>query len=148
MMKVQKSALVLHSADSMYELVNRVDAYPEFLPWCGGAQIFEESDDSMVAEIVIDFKGIKQSFKTANELTRPINSIPGSIKLHLVDGPFKSLSGEWRFHELGDAGSRVEFSLSYEFSSVVLSNLLSPIFDRITETFVDSFVARAEAVHD
>jgi len=146
-MKVQKSALVLYSADLMYELVNRVDAYPEFLPWCGGAQVFEESDDSMVAEIVIDFKGIKQSFKTANALTRPMNSIPGSIKLHLVKGPFKSLSGEWRFYELGDVGSRVEFDLNYEFSSVVLSKLLSPVFDQIAETFVDSFVARAEAVH-
>lgn len=146
-MKVQKSALVLYSADLMYELVNRVDAYPEFLPWCGGAQVFEESEDSMVAEIVIKFKGVTQSFKTANELSRPVHSIPGSIKLHLVDGPFKSLSGEWRFYELGGVGSRVEFDLNYEFSSLVLSRLLSPVFDRITETFVDSFVARAEAVH-
>ena len=89
-MKVQKSALVLYSADLMYELVNRVDAYPEFLPWCGGAQVFEESEDSMVAEIVIDFKGVRQSFKTANELIRPIDSTPGIIKLHLVDGPFNS----------------------------------------------------------
>ena len=147
-MKVQKSALVLYSADLMYELVNRVDAYPAFLPWCGGAQIFEESEDSMVAEIVIDFKGITQSFKTANELIRPVNSIPGSIKLHLIDGPFKSLSGEWRFYELGDLGSRIEFHLDYEFSSVMFSKLLSPVFGRITETFVDSFVARAEAIHD
>ena len=147
-MKVQKSALVLYSADLMYELVNRVDAYPEFLPWCGGAQVFEESEDSMVAEIVIDFKGVRQSFKTTNELIRPINSTPGFIKLHLVDGPFKSLSGEWRFYGLRDLGSRVEFDLHYEFSSVVLSKLLSPVFDRIAETFVDSFVARAEAFHE
>jgi len=147
-MKVQKSALVLYSADLMYELVNRVDAYPEFLPWCGGAQVFEESEDSMVAEIVIDFKGVRQSFKTANELIRPINSTPGFINLHLVDGPFKSLSGEWRFYGLGGLGSRVEFDLDYEFSSVVLAKLLSPVFDRIAETLVDSFVARAEAVHE
>jgi ribosome-associated toxin RatA of RatAB toxin-antitoxin module len=147
-MKVQKSALVLYSADLMYELVNRVDAYPEFLPWCGGAQVLEESEDSMVAEIVVDFKELRQSFKTANELIRPANSIPGSIKLHLIDGPFKSLSGEWRFYGLGDLGSRIEFDLDYEFSSVVLSKLLSPVFGRITETFVDSFVARAEAIHD
>jgi len=147
-MKVQKSALVLYSADLMYELVNRVDAYPEFLPWCGGAQVFEESEDSMVAEIVIDFKGVRQSFKTANELIRPIDSTPGIIKLHLVDGPFKSLSGEWRFYGLGGLGSRVEFDLDYEFSSVVLAKLLSPVFDRIAETLVDSFVARAEAVHE
>lgn len=85
-MKVQKSALVLYSADLMYELVNRVDAYPEFLPWCGGAQVFEESEDSMVAEIVIDFKGYGSHLRPqTSSFDRSIRLRVSSSSIWLMD---------------------------------------------------------------
>ncbi|MFN3630274.1 MAG: type II toxin-antitoxin system RatA family toxin [Casimicrobiaceae bacterium] len=140
MKHVIRSILVPYPAAQMYALVNDVPRYPEFLPWCGGARILEQSETRMRAEVDIAYLGIRQSFATDNVL------YPNErIELHLVSGPFKRLSGEWRFRQLGEAGCKVEFELIYAFEGVIAS-VISPVFDRIAATFVDAFVARADAL--
>lgn len=142
MKSVRKTVLVPHSVQRMYALVDQVDDYPKFLPWCGSAVTRERTPESVVAEIQIAYHGIRQSFVTQN-----YNRPPERIEMNFVHGPFRTLAGHWRFIPLGDLGCRIEFSLDYEFASSVLERLVGPIFDRIADSFVDAFVRRADAIH-
>ena len=146
-MNVKKTAIVPQSAESMFKLINSVDQYPEFLPWCGGSRILESSSDSMTAEITISFKGIRQSFTTQNDLSKPGEKAIGIIRLNLVKGPFRSLHGAWEIVPLGPNGCKIDFGLDYQFSNSLLERALSPVFKQIAETFVDSFVKRADEVY-
>jgi ribosome-associated toxin RatA of RatAB toxin-antitoxin module len=144
---VSKSALVPHSAERIFDLVNAVDQYPVFLPWCGGSTIYEQSESLMIAEIVIGYKSVNKGFKTTNVLKRPDHDNQGTIKVKLLQGPFDSLNGEWTFTPLNDDGSRIDFELNYEFSGVFMARLIGPVFNKIAETFVDSFVSRADELY-
>ena len=147
MSTVKKSALVIYSAERIFDLVNSVDQYPDFLPWCGGSRIDEQSELHMVAEVTIGYKGINKAFKTRNKLSRPTEKLAGGIQMDLLEGPFKQLDGQWTFTPLDTQGSRIEFELRYQFSNNLMSRLIGPVFDRIAETFVDSFVRRAEQLY-
>ena len=139
---VEKSVLVGHSAQRMYALVDCVEDYPKFLPWCGGSTV-EHRDGSITrASIVIDYHGIRQSFRTENRTTPP-----ELIDIGLLSGPFRELDGLWRFVPLGDEACRVEFRLQYEFSSKLLEKLTGRVFAYIADTFVDAFVRRAEQLY-
>jgi ribosome-associated toxin RatA of RatAB toxin-antitoxin module len=138
---VIRSMLVPHSAEKMYALVNDVPSYPEFLPWCGGAEVLEHTYTRMKARVSIAYLGLHQSFTTDNAL-----ETNKKIDLKLVSGPFSKLAGEWRFTQLGDVGCKVEFELHYSFEGV-LEILVAPVFDRIAATFVDAFVKRADDLH-
>ena len=142
MQRVMKSVLVPYPAARMFELVDRVEDYPQFLPWCGGAKIIEQSGDRKTARINIDYHGVRAHFTTDN-----VNRPPESIVITLKDGPFRHLHGEWRFRALGDAGCKVEFELAYEFATQLLDKAIGPVFGHIARTFVDAFVKRAEAGH-
>jgi ribosome-associated toxin RatA of RatAB toxin-antitoxin module len=142
MRRVLKSVLVPYSAERMFELVDRVERYPEFLPWCGGAQVVATRPEGKTARIDIDYHGMKAHFTTDN-----VNRVPESIVVTLRDGPFRHLHGEWRFHTLAQDACKVEFELAYEFSTHVLEKVLGPIFSHIANTFIDAFVRRAEAVY-
>ena len=146
MTHIEKIVLVPHKAKSMYDLVNDIESYPDFLPWCGGARVVQRAVNEMVAEIDIKFKGVSQSFSTRNRISEPTQDAVGEINMELVSGPFKNLSGQWSFKGIDDLGCRVMFSLSYEFSNALLEKILGPIFNSITNTFVDSFVIRAQKV--
>lgn len=140
---VHKSVLIWYSAEQMYGLVSDVESYPKFLPWCGGVELHESTPERMRATLHIDFKGVRQSFTTAND------QVPGrEIVLRLVDGPFSALRGHWRFTPLQDGGAcRIDFDLEYHFSSRLLDAVVGPVFGHIAKTFVDAFVRRAEAVY-
>lgn len=141
MAQVNKSVLVEHPATSMFALVDRVEDYPQFLPWCGGAEVKWRDDQTTVATIHIDYMGVKQSFTTENsKLT------PSEMNLSLQEGPFSHLHGHWRFLPLGETACKIEFGLEYAFSSRMLETLLTPVFSHITNTFVDAFVTRADKV--
>jgi len=143
MKHVNKSVLLWYSPAQMYALVTAVADYPQFLPWCSEARILTEHDDGVTAQLHIAFAGLRQSFTTRN-----VNVTDSSVSMTLVDGPFSHLSGQWRFLPLSDPkASKVEFTLDYAFASTTLSMLVSPVFDRITSTFVESFVKRAEQVY-
>ena len=147
MAHVEKSMLVGYPAEKMFDLVNEVDRYPEFLPWCGGVEVIEESERMILAALKIDYKGIKQRFSTRNRIDKPLGDKPGSITMSLVDGPFRALDGQWKFNPLGEGACKIEFSLSYEFSSTLLNKVFGPVFNYIANSFVDAFVKRAEHLY-
>lgn len=142
MPSVHKSVLLHYSSEQMYELVNAVEAYPQFLPWCGGTHVHERTMHSMVATVSIDFRGMRQSFTTENGL-----HAPHRISMKLRDGPFHRLDGLWHFHSLRHDACKVEFKLDYAFKSGLLGQAMVPIFDHIARSFVDAFVKRAEKVY-
>ena len=139
---VEKSVLVGHSAQRMYALVDRVEDYPQFLPWCGGSSVEHRDGAVTRASIVIDYHGIRQSFRTENR-TQP----PELIDIRLLSGPFRELDGIWRFIPLGEEACRIDFRLRYEFSSKLLEKLTGRVFAYIADTFVDAFVKRAERLY-
>src|SRR4026209_2493673 len=131
---VERSVLVTYSAERMYGLVDDVERYPEFLPWCGGTQGERRDGEVTRASILIDYHGIKQSFKTENR-TEP----PQLIEIRLVSGPFRQLDGLWRFTPLGPEACKVEFRLHYEFANRLLEKLVGPVFKHIAGTLLEAF---------
>lgn len=140
---VQKSAQVPHSAEKMYELVNQVELYPHFLPWCATAEVIEKTDSMMIATLAIAKGPFREKFTTRNTLTPHRH-----IHLSLVDGPFRLLEGDWRFMpESPHKGSRVSLDLHFEFGSDLAARLISPIFESIASRFVEAFCTRANSVY-
>ena len=140
MTTVLKSVLVQHSADRMFALVEDVERYPQFLPWCPSTTVFERTPEATRARLDIDYHGLVSHISTLNRKG------PGRMDLEFVDGPFERFQGHWRFLPLGEGGSRVEFSLDYTFSSAAMNRLLAPVFGKIIETLVDRFVAEADRI--
>lgn len=142
MNKVEKTVLVMHSAEEMFNLVDAVEDYPSFLPWCGKTSLLERTESTTSATLHIHYRGIKQHFTTTNSKV-----FPGSMDITLKDGPFKHLEGDWRFIELKPDACKIEFRLQYEFANNLLEKLISPVFSYIAATFVDSFVTQADKIH-
>jgi ribosome-associated toxin RatA of RatAB toxin-antitoxin module len=125
----------------MFELVDRVEAYPEFLPWCAGVNLIERTPEVTSARIDIAWRGLESHVATRNT-----KRAPGAMDLAFLEGPFDSFSGSWRFAPLGETGCRVEFALDYAFSSAALEIALGPLFNYVLGSVVDRFVARAQEV--
>jgi ribosome-associated toxin RatA of RatAB toxin-antitoxin module len=141
-MEIKRTALVLHSTMDMFRLVQDVPAYPEFLSWCVSTEVHEQTPEHQLASLVVKVSGITQTFTTRNRF------VPGErLTLSLVDGPFKHLSGEWLFDQLGDDGSKVTLVLSFDFSSRVLSSAFRRGFTRIADRLVHEFSKRADDVY-
>lgn len=139
---ISRSALLPYPASFMYDVVNQVEAYPEFLPWCGGARLHQADETSMEASIQISVAGLDQWFKTRNAM------IPGeSIEIMLLDGPFKQLHGHWQFTPLDDEGCKIELVLTFEFKRGLAAAVIAPAFTRIANTMVDSFCERAREIY-
>ena len=142
MTRVEKSVLVMHSARDMWELVHDVPAYPQFLPWCSGADVHESDGALTVATLHINFHGLKQQFTTRN------SSVPGeSLVMDLERGPFRHLRGEFRFTPLQAGACKIAFSLEWTFASKLLEKVVGPVFNGIANSMVDAFVARAQVVY-
>ncbi len=147
MKHVRKSVLLWYTPREMYDLVTGIDAYPHFLPWCDKAQIVETHEDGVTARLGLHYMGLRHAFTTRN------THRPGeSVEVRLVDGPFSLLDGTWFFKPIGRPGGEqrachIEFDLRYAFASTTLEAVVSPVFDRVANTFVDSFVRRAEDVY-
>jgi ribosome-associated toxin RatA of RatAB toxin-antitoxin module len=139
---VQKSVLVGHSAQEMFSLVDAVEAYPEFLPWCSGASVIYRDAQRTRATIKINYHGATQSFTTENT-----KQPPELMTIRLIEGPFRILDGEWRFSALSEDACKIDFRLHYEFSSKLLEMLVGPVFTYIANTMVDAFVRRADKVY-
>jgi len=142
MSHVAKSALVPFSAEQMFALVNDVNRYAEFLPWCSEASILSQQDNVLDAKIMINVKGIKKAFSTRNTST-PYTR----IDLALINGPFSSLSGCWAFQSLKADACKVMLTLDFEFSNQILKMTIGPIFNHIANTMVDAFSQRAQDVY-
>jgi ribosome-associated toxin RatA of RatAB toxin-antitoxin module len=145
MKTVNKSVLIWYSPAEMYALVTKVALYPQFLPWCDHAQVLDEDEAGMTAEVGISFGGIRQIFTTRN------THLPAQrIGMQLLKGPFSNLDGEWTFAAVGDGSQRackVSLTLNYGFENVTLGKLVGPVFDKIAANLVDAFVKRAQQVY-
>jgi len=142
MAAIVRSALVGYSAAEMYALVENIEAYPEFLPWCRSSEVLTRREDVTTAKLAVGLKGIQQAFTTEN-----VNRPGESIAMRLVQGPFRSFRAGWKFHVLGAHAARIEFCMDYQLSGGVVGKLLGPLFDHIADTMVDAFHRRAQAVY-
>lgn len=142
MADVNKMVLIEFTPAQMFVLVDRCEDYPQFLPWCGGGEVHSRTKTHTTAKLHINYHGIKAHFSTENEKLEP-----HEMHIRLKEGPFNHLDGNWRFTPLGDTACKVEFNLHYEFSSKLLEKVLGPVFNHIANTFVDSFVKRAQLVY-
>lgn len=142
MKRIERSAIVEHPAAAMYELVERVEDYPQFLPWCRNARVRERSAQRTVATLAVGLRGLSYEFTTENH-----NQPPRAIDLRLLEGPFRHFSAQWRFAPLGAGAARIEFEMQYEFAGALVSKALGPVFGTIADTMVDAFRKRADAVH-
>ena len=138
---VSRSAIVPYSAKEMYTLVNDIQAYPHFLPWCTGAKVLHQTPTEITASLEIHKGGISKSFTTRNILGEH------HIDMHLVDGPFKSLEGRWEFHPLADQGCKVAFQLAFEFTNRVMQMMLGATFNHAANTLLTAFCERAKHLH-
>lgn len=142
MANVRRSALVAFSAESMFDLVNDVASYPQFLPGCSDSKVLEDNSDSMKASVLISKGGVKQWFTTQNVLARG-----EYIKMNLVDGPFSHLDGGWTFTKLEDDACKIELNLHFTFSSKLAEMAFGRVFNSIASNMVNAFTARAKKVY-
>ncbi|MEO8751080.1 MAG: type II toxin-antitoxin system RatA family toxin [Casimicrobiaceae bacterium] len=138
-MEVLKSALVVHSAGEMFDLIEGAEHYADFLPWCTGATIIARDETVVVARIAVKYRGIGFSFTTRNPKQRP-----HWMAIHLEEGPFRRFEGEWRLRELAERACKIEFALRYELDHGLVGALAGPVFEGIARTMIDAFVARAD----
>ncbi len=139
---VARSALVTHSAEDLYSLVNDIESYPAFFPRCGESEVHEHSGREMVARLHIAFRGVHKSFTTRNRLA-PFES----IRMTLLDGPFSTLSGTWEFKALRRDACRISLDLRFDFANALVGGVIGPVFAPIADSLVESFVARARQLH-
>ena len=148
MKHVKKSVLLWYSPHEMYSLVTGIEDYPRFLPWCSRAEVLERRDDGVLAKLHLSYAGVRHAFTTRN-----VHAPDRSVRVSLVDGPFSQLDGHWEFVPLNQPNvaetkaCKIEFEMRYAFSNGALEALISPVFDRVANTFVESFVKRAEQVY-
>jgi ribosome-associated toxin RatA of RatAB toxin-antitoxin module len=126
----------------MYALVNDVASYPQFLPWCIAANFEVVSPDERVATLSVSRGVLRTQFTTRNTLRSD-----AEILMRLVDGPFRFLTGQWRFEPIGDKGSRVSFRVEFEFKNALTAAAFSSVFQSLCGTIIDAFAARARAIH-
>jgi len=139
---INKFALVPYTPAQMYALVDDIEAYPEFLPWCKSTWVLSRTEDEVRATIELSKGGVEKAFTTCNR-----NQKNKMIQMRLVEGPFKQLEGFWRFDALGDDGCKVSLDLEFEFASRMLGMVIGPVFSQIANSLVDSFQQRAVDVY-
>lgn len=140
-MIVRHSALVVRSAETLFDLIEAAENYPRFLPWCAGASIVSRTAAEVSADIRVDYHGVRFGFRTRNPKRRPVH-----MTIHLEQGPFRRFEGEWILTVLAPDACKVEFTLDYEFDSVLMTRMAGPAFAHISGTLVDAFVRRAESL--
>lgn len=143
MKKIEKSALVPHTPEQMFILVDDIDAYSVFLPWCSQSEVVERTAAEVKGQLAISYGQLNKSF-----VTRNINTPHSQIEMQLVEGPFKHLKGLWLFTPLGNDGCKIELSMEFEFSNKLLDMTVGPVFGKLANSLVDAFTERATKVYD
>lgn len=139
---IKRSALLPFSAERLFDLVNRVEHYPEFLPWCTKAEIISETEDSMQARLTVGKAGLHQSFTTHNQL------VPGErIEMRLEDGPFTELNGVWTFQALNEQACKITLDMQFNYSGALVRATLGPLFNHAANTMVEAFSKRAQELY-
>lgn len=132
-----------YSVTQMFQLVNNIEAYSDFLPWCKESKIISQSADEVRAMLTLTGGGLQKSFTTCNRLQQD-----KMIEISLVNGPFRHLEGYWLFHAGPNDSCIIQFNLAFEFSNKLLSLAFSPVFNQVANTLVDAFVKRAADIYD
>lgn len=141
---VNKSVFLNYSADQMFALVERIEDYPDFLPWCSKVQIQrDEKNKHVIATLTINFHGFQQNFSTKNIH----DAQQHAIHIHLLKGPLKKLNALWSFQPVNDNACHIDFHMDYEFATPFIARLVSPVFDMVANTMVDSFCTHAKNVY-
>jgi len=140
-MELHRSALVEYSAEDMFDLIERAEDYPAFLPWCAAAKILERDDSIVAADITVAWHGIRFHMTTRNPKRRP-----EWLAVRLEKGPFRRFDGDWHIRSLAPHGCKVEFILRYELDNALARTVAGRVLDRIAQTFIDAFVTRAHRV--
>lgn len=135
---LKRSAIVPYTARQMFELVNSIEDYPRFLPWCSKSKVKSRTDEEVVAELEISWKGMHKSFSTRNHL-HPYHR----MEISLVSGPMKHMQGLWEFVPINDRGCKVKLDLEFEFAGGFIDMLFQPVFQSIANSLVDAFCKRA-----
>lgn len=142
MRKVSRSALVPWSPGQMFALVDEVERYPEFVPWCTATTVHDRGPGTVEATLELSRGGLRQQFRTSNY------SEPGKfMRISLVDGPFRHLEGRWTFTSLGESGCKVTLDMEFELASRALDVLLGRFFEETCNSLVDAFTRRAREVY-
>ncbi|MET0070425.1 MAG: type II toxin-antitoxin system RatA family toxin [Candidatus Thiodiazotropha sp.] len=139
---VSKSALVLHSAQEMYELVCDFESYPDFLPWCSSSRLISRSEEKLCGELEVSRIGIRQRFATCNQLVKNQR-----MEIALLEGPFRKLHGAWQFTELQPGACKVELLLEFEFAGKMIDAAFGRVFSQVANTLVDAFCKRADEIY-
>ncbi|WP_299595467.1 type II toxin-antitoxin system RatA family toxin [uncultured Microbulbifer sp.] len=142
MTKIERSALVMYSASQMFDLVNDVASYPQFLPGCRAAEILHRDEDTLEARLDLSRAGINQSFITRNRLYRP-----DRMELVLVDGPFSTFNGCWTFTPLAENACKVMFALEFQVQNRLLGAAAGKLFSGISNQMVDAMCERAGQIY-
>ena len=142
MKTINRHALVPYSAAEMYALVDDIDAYQSFLPWCKSSRVLSRDDDTVRGSIELSKGGIEKAFTTCNRLQRD-----KMIEMRLEEGPFHHLEGFWRFDALDEQACKISLLLEFEFSSKILDLTVGPVFNQIANSLVDAFCKRAIEVY-
>ncbi|HLB42555.1 MAG TPA: type II toxin-antitoxin system RatA family toxin [Gammaproteobacteria bacterium] len=142
MYTLHRDAIVPYSSRQMFELVNSIEDYPRFLPWCQDSQILSRTDTDVIAEVVVNWKGIHKSFTTRNRLY-PYER----MDMSLVKGPLQQMEGIWRFQALDERTCKVILNLEFEFTGSFIDRFFQPIFQHIANTLVDAFCKRATELY-
>lgn len=141
MREVKRSALVAQRPERMYALINDIERYPEFVPWCARAQVQSRSEDEIVATLAVKRGLLQTEFTTRNTLTPE-----SQIHMALVSGPFRKFEGLWRLAPIGETGTRIELELRFEFDNVLSAAIFEPLFESTAGSLVDAFVVRARTL--
>ena len=138
-MQVRRSLLMPYPAESMFDIIEQAEHYPQFIPWCTEALILERTDDIVAGRLTMKVAGLKLTLETRNPKRRP-----EWLSLRMVRGPLRRFEGEWRLTPLNAQGCRIEFTLTYEFADPVTARVAGPVFARMADTMVQAYVTRAE----
>jgi ribosome-associated toxin RatA of RatAB toxin-antitoxin module len=139
---LERSALVPFSAERMFALVNDVRRYPEFVPWCAGAEVLEETDALIEASLRLKRGGVEHRFTTRNTLT-PFTA----MRLELVDGPFITFTGDWTFKALGEDACKIGLTLTFQYRGRLATAALGALLSSSADTLVEAFCQRAKALY-
>ncbi len=142
MTEISKTTVVPYTSEEMYVLVNDIESYPIFLPWCTEAKILSQQEDNLTAKLSLALGKIKQSFTTENTMQ------DGSrIDMKLIEGPFNHLTGYWRFIQEDDQSCHVHLHMHFEFKNKIIKHTLGKVFYKVMDSLVESFVQRAQQIY-
>jgi len=139
---LKRSAIVPFTTHQMFELVNTIEDYPRFLPWCQSSKIISRTKEEVVATLEINWKGMHKSFTTRN-LLYPYER----MEINLINGPLKHMEGIWNFHSLDKQACKVLLDLEFEFAGGLIDRFFQPVFQHIANTLVDAFCKRAAELY-